>query len=260
MNRISTARWEEVKHLQNKCLCYSKEKGLYVSDIISAVKENVLFLPHGYKGFWNQEKTIQEENLKIKLETNFGYGIRTYMRAIVEKDGQRFLDFDLSKMNVLNNCSITTLNVEPYDWEKLFNKIVFISKGFDPQNCFSSAINYIEKIDSVLDEQEIFVKSTFFSEETFKWEGEYLVALFVAGIIKDVIKGCQLANITDEYFIGKCSQLFRKFLCKIQEIDIDLHDRRTAQLADTLFLIHEFMVQNKTGLDFLEFFISRTKE
>ena len=260
MNRISTARWEEVKHLQNKCLCYSMDKGLYVSDVIFAVEKDVLFLPHGYKGFWNQEKTIQEENLKIKLETNFGYGIRTYMKAIVEKNGQRFLDFDLSKMNVLNNCSITTLNVEPYDWEKLFNKIVFISKGFDPQNCFSSAINYIEKIDSVLDKKEIFVKSTFFSEETFKWEGEYLVTLFVANIIKDVIKGHQLANITDEYFIGKCSQLFRKFLCKIQEIDIDLHDRRTAQLAETLFLIHEFMVQNKTGLDFLEFFISRTKE
>lgn len=247
--------WEESEY--NSCLCYSDAKGLYMSTIIFAPKEDVLFHPHGHKGFWNKQVQIQQENLTIRIETNFGYGSRTYMRAIVERDGQRLLDFDPSKMFILNNCSIQTLNVEPYDWDNLFYKIISVLKGSSNSRNTSCAMSYVEGICNLLDKKEIQIKGTL-NRETTNWNGEYLVILFAAIKIRDLIKGYNMANITDKLFSEKCCQLYNKFLQKIQEIEINLSDRRTAQLEETLFLIHEFMKKNEKGLEFFKLFISKS--
>lgn len=258
MNRANTAIWEDIKSEHTTCLCFSKSKGLYVSQIYFAPEEDVLFLPHGYKGFWEKEVQIPKDNLSIKIRTNFGYSSMTYMQAIVERNGKRLLDFDKSKFFVLNNCSIMTLDVEHYAWEKLFEKIISISKEFDPTLFSTSFLSYVEEIDNLLYKKEIFVRGSFIKEKTAKWEGEYMVTLFATKKIMDLIKGCQLAGITDGYFIDKTKKLCHKWLQKIQNINIDLRDNRTSQLSDCLFVIHEFMVQNDKGLEFLEYFISET--
>lgn len=259
MDRANTAIWEDIKSEHTTCLCYSESKGLYVSKIYFASKEEVLFLPHGYKGFWEKEVQIPKNNLSIKIKTNFGYGSMTYMKAIVERDGKRLLDFDKSKFFVLNNNSVMTLDVEHYAWEKLFEKIISISKGFDPTLCSTSSISYVEGIDNILNKKEILIKGSSIEEKTVKWDGEYIVTLFAAQKIKDLIKGCQLANITDEYFIDKTNKLCHKWLQKIQSISIDLRDNRTSQLSDCLFTIHDFMIRNGKGLEFVGYFIPKTE-
>lgn len=150
MDRVNTAIWENNKFEHNHCLCYSEAKGLYVARVPLAPKEDVLFLSHNHNGFWKKQVSLIKENLTIQVETNFGYGIRTYMRAIIERNGQRLLDFDKSQMYILNHCSITTLSVKPYEWEELFNKIISISKGFSPDQCTSSALSYVEEINNIL--------------------------------------------------------------------------------------------------------------
>ena len=180
----------------------------------------------------------------------------SYMKAIIERDGERLLDFDKSKFFVLNNCSVMTLDVEHYAWEELFEKIISISKEFDSTLCSTSSISYIEEIDNILYKKEILVKDSFIKEKNVKWNGEYLVTLFAAKKIKDLIKGCQLANITDEYFIDKTNKLCHRWLQRIQNINIDLQDNRTVLLSDCLFAIHEFMIQNDKGLDFLGYFVN----
>lgn len=89
MGRTNTAIWEEIKSEHTICLCYSESKGLYVSSIYFAPEEDILFLPHGYKGFWEREVQIPKDNLSIKIKTNFGYGSMTYMKPLLngtEKD------------------------------------------------------------------------------------------------------------------------------------------------------------------------------
>lgn len=258
MDRVNTADWEDAKFEYSHCLCYSEAKGLYVKRISLASKDEVLFLPHVHKGFWKKQVLLAKENLTIQIETNFGYGSRTYMRAIIERNGQRLLDFDKSKMYILNNCSVMTLDVKPYEWEELFNKIISISKGFTPGQCTSSALSYVEEIDNILNKKEILIKATFDKEKSTIWNDEYLVTLFAANKIRDFIKGYNIANITDEYFLDKCIQLYKNFLQKIQKIEINLSDSRSIQLAETLFMIHEFMAKNEKGLDFFEYFISKS--
>lgn len=99
------------------------------------------------------------------------------MRAIIERNGQRLLDFDKSKMYILNHCRVTTLSVKPYEWEELFNKIISISKGFNPDQCTSSALSYVEEINNIL-KKEILIKATFDKGNATIWNNEYLVTLF----------------------------------------------------------------------------------
>ena len=162
MGRTNTAIWEDIKSEHTTCLCYSEPKGLCVSSIYFAPEEEILFRPHGYKGFWEKEVQIPKDNFSIKIKTNFGYGSVTYMKAIVERDGKRLLDFDKSKIFVLNNSSVMTLDVEHYAWEKLFGKIISISKEFAPTQCSTSSISYVEEIENILYKNEIF---NFFSCE-----------------------------------------------------------------------------------------------
>lgn len=258
MDRPNTAIWENIKSEHTTCLCYSESKGLYVSPIYLASEEKILFLPHGYKGFWEKEVQIPKDNLSIKIKTNFGYSSMTYMKAIVERDGKRLLDFDKSKFFILNNCSVMTLDVEHYAWEKLFGKIISISKGFDSTVCSTSFLSYVEEINNILYNKEILIRGSFIKEKTIKWNGDYMITLFAAKKIIDLIMGCQLADITDEYFIDKIKKLCYIWIQKIQSINIDLHDSRTSQLSNCLFTIHEFMIHNNKGLEFLEYFISRT--
>ncbi|MBR0037360.1 MAG: hypothetical protein IJP70_06945 [Bacteroidales bacterium] len=254
MDRSNTSAWQEIQFSHTTCLCHSEAMGLYVTKISIAPKEDVLFLPHGYKGFWKKEVQLTKENLTIRIETNFGYGVRTYMRAIVERNGQRLLDFDQNKMYILNNCSVKTIDVPPYDWERLFNKIISISKRFDS----SAAISYVDEIINLIDNKEIYIKDSFNKEEPIKWNEDYIITLFAANKIRDLINGYNTTIIIDELFSEKCTQLFHKFIRKIQEIDIDLSDKRTIQLADTLYMIHRFMVKKERNLDFFELFLSKS--
>lgn len=257
MSKANPTIWKDIKSERTNCLCYSESKGLYVSKIYFAPKEEVLFLPHGYMGYWKKKVQIPKDNLSIKIETNFGYGTLAYMRAIIERDGQRLLDFDKSKMYILNNCSVMTLDVEPCEWEELFNKIISISKRFAPNQCSSAAIFYVEEIDNILNKTEISIKATFDKEKFAIWTDDYLVTLFASSKIKDLLKGCQLANITDEYFIDKTSKLCHKWLQKIQNSNIDLYDQRTSEISECLFAVHEFMVQHEKGLEFLGYFYQK---
>lgn len=250
---------EGIRYSHDICLCYSETRGLYVSGIFQAPKDEVLFLPHGNKGFWKKQVVLDKIDMMIRLETNFGYGNRTYMRAIIERAGKRLLDFDQSKMYVLNNCSIMTVDVEPHDWEKLFQKIISILNEFNPNKCPSSAISYIEELNGLLNKKEILIKGSFINDCPTKWRGEYIVLLFVAQKIRDLIKGYNAAKVIDGVFANKCLQLYNNFLQKIKVIDIDLFDKRTSQFAEALFMIHEVMIKNELGCNFLSHFISKSK-
>ena len=87
------------------------------------------------KVFEEREVQIPKDNLSIKIKTNFGYGSMTYMKAIVERDGKRLLDFDKSKFFVLNNSSVMTLDVEHYAWGKNYSRKLFLyKKDLTPPN------------------------------------------------------------------------------------------------------------------------------
>lgn len=257
MRKTDTLTWETIKDQHTTCLCYSEKKGMYITDMYIVPNEELLFSPHGYKGFWSQEKTIQKGNLKIRIETNFGYGNSSYMRALVEKEGKPLLDFDKSQIYILNNCSVMTHDVMPYEWKELFNKIILASRNYNMELCTTSAISYVEEISNILDKKEIPIKGCLFSEKWTNWSNDFHILLHALDKSKDLIKGCNVAKIGDKYFLDKVLDLCCKLLRKIKEIKIDDFNRlREHRLSESLFAIHEFMESNDRGFDFFSFFVT----
>lgn len=257
MNKTNTSTWERIKDEHTTCLCYSERKGLYITEMDIASDEDVLFTPHGHEGYWEQERTIKKENLKIKISTNFGYGNSSYMRAWVEKDGEPLLDFDKSKIYILRNCSVITQDVMPYAWEKLFNKIILASRNHNVEECTTSAISYVEEISNLLDEKEFLIKSSLVRDAfTEKYNG-IDVLIHVMNKTKDLIAGCKAADIIDEYFLDMIIDLCCNLLLKIQKRKVcELSDLKKRKLSDALFSIHEFMIDNGLGFDFFKFFVN----
>lgn len=256
MNRISTAKWEEVKHLQNKCLCYSMDKGLYVSDVIFAVEKDVLFLPHGYKGVWNQVKTIQEENLKIKLETKFGCGNASFLRATVNFCEKHILDFDISKLYVYH-CSITTLDVPVYRWDLLFEKIINAYKATSFENFTTSAIVYIDKLSEILDRNVISVKGHIDNEKETQYKGEYMISLYVGRKIQDLVEGLETAEVSDSTILKCTMNLCRKFIKKLKDMTCDHEMSTKSLLPEYLLSVHKFMCANKKGKEYLNIILDK---
>ena len=249
--RLNTAYWEENKWLLDCYLCYSESKGLYT--LRNTLSSDVIYQAHGYKGFHCD--TVEKNDIKIRFNSNFGYGSRAYLCATVEKNGQRVLDFDTSKLYILNDCSVATFNVKPYEWNTLFYKIVMASNNFNPELCSTQSIVYIERLREILNSDSVQIKESFTKEKEVVWEGDFIVTLLVSDKTKDLINGLKLAHITDKVTIEYTLKLCKELLAKFHVIDANIADSRTKRMSDTLFLIHEFMVENDCGLEFFSSFV-----
>ncbi len=249
--KIITQYWKKNKWSRDCCLCYSQSRGLYSSNYF--VSSDTIYQAHGYEGF--HYDIVEVNGLKIRFDSNFGYGKSSYLRATVEKDGQRLLDFDPSKIHVLNNCSVASFDVKSYEWSSLFDKIIAASNNFNPELCSTQSIAYIEKLIEILNFYKINIRGTLVDDKEVLWDGEFLVALFVSYKTTDLLNGLKLSHITDRNTIENTLKLCRELLAKLHIIDADIADSRTMKLSDTLFLIHEFMYENDCGLDFFGSFV-----
>jgi hypothetical protein len=258
LKKINTQYWEENKWHHDCSLYYSDSKGLYSSKNTFPLSTGIIYQSHGYKGYHHD--IIEVNGLKIKIDSNFGYDNRSYLRASVEMNGQRLLDFDTSKLFILHNCSIATFDVKPYEWNTLFDKIIVATNNFIPKFFSKQSIAYTEKLREILNSDSVKIKGTFMNEKEYVWNGDFIVTLLVADKITDLINGFRLSQVNDKITIEYTLKLCREFLAKLRIIDADITDSRTKRLSDTLFLIHEFMYENDCGLDFFSAFVGEKKK
>ena len=99
----NTQHWEEIKSQYTKCLCFSEAEGLCVKRVSDSESSELLYRPQGYVGFVNDKIVIPGQDIEIEIQSNFGYKSASYLRATFKKGGQFVLDFDLSKLSILNN-------------------------------------------------------------------------------------------------------------------------------------------------------------
>ena len=106
------------------CLCYDKEhdrlyKGYWF-------QKDVLFESYNDKGYrYNRPQFIvPNSDFKIKIESNFGYGNSSYLRASMSYKDVPFLNFE-NWIEYLNG-SFKYFEVEPQEenFEELFDRII----------------------------------------------------------------------------------------------------------------------------------------
>lgn len=256
--RKTTRFWKENKDQYTKCLCYSDKKGFY-TDIVPEESNPVelLYRPHGYTGYVINKIRIPDRDIEITILTNFGYGNASYHSAAVQFGNRRILDFEQSKLYVLNNCSVSTLNVPTYSWDILFEKIIKSCNNATVDNLTTSAIAYIDELSDMIEKDEISIKGNIDKEKTTRWDGTLLVTLFAGKKIQDLVKGLEASEVSDPTVSKYTMNLCRKYITKVKALAWDYEDPRTSQLSEYLLAVHNFMCANERGIEYLRMILDK---
>ena len=256
--RKTTLFWKENKNQYTKCLCYSAKYGLYTDTIPEGENpEEMLYRPQGYAGYVINKFEIPDRNIEVSILSNFGYGSASYLRAAMNFGTRRVLDFDISKLYILNKCSITTLDVPVYDWNLLFQKIINAYNTASIDYLSTSAIAYIDELSDMLDRNSISVKGYLDKEKSTQWDGAFLVTLHAGGKIQDLINGLEVAEVSDHTVLKYTMNLCRKYIMKVKTQTWDYEDSRTSQLSEFLLSVHKFMCANNGGIEYLSMILDK---
>ncbi len=257
-NSKNTQYWEENKPVYPLCLCYSQEKGLYTKRFTeNEDSDELLYRPQGYVGFVKDKLTIPEQDIEIEIQTNFGYRSASYHRATFKKGDRFILDFDLSKLCVLNNCSVKSFDVPLYDWDRLFSKLINAYRESSIDSYTTSSISYLEGINEILNKKKIDFRGDFEAKNSAEWEGDFLVGLFASKKIRDLIRGFEIADISDPVVLKHALNLCRNYIGKVKSLSLDFSDSRVSQISDTMMLIHKFMCENEGGTEYLSMILDK---
>ena len=256
--RKTTRYWKENKEHYTKCLCYSDKYGLYTDTIPEGSNPSeLLYRPQGYKGYVINKIEIPSRNVEITILTNFEYGSVSYHSAAVQFDNRRILDFELSKLYVLRNCSVSTLDVPLYSWDSLFEKIINAYNTASLENLSTSAIAYIDGLNDMLDKNEIVIKGNLEEKKSTQWKGDLLIVIFAGKKIRDLLRGFELAGTSDQIVVKHTLVLCTKYISKVKLLDLDFNDSRVSQISETMMLIHKFMCENKAGKEYLSMLLDK---
>jgi len=258
--RKTTQQWEQIKHRYTKCLCYSKERGLYTTSVREIENsQDFLYRPQGYVGYVDDKILIPGTNVEIVIMTNFGYMGASYHKASISIDNRRLLDFDLSKIYVLNRCSVITFDVPLYDWDGLFDKIIDAYKLSLTNDYTNSCIAYIDEISNILDKDEIFIRGNIDNQKTVRWEGNYILTLFAGQKIQDLLKGFEVAKVSDSVLIKHTMNLCRMYISAFKSLALDYEDSRVSQLSEALQAIHSYMCKNGASTEYLKLILDKVE-
>ena len=254
----TTLYWKENKNQYTRCLCYSDKCGLYTDTIPEGENpDELLYRPQGYAGYVINKIETPSRNIEITFLSNFGYGSASYLRAAVNLGNRRILDFDMSKLYVLNNISISTLDVPTYSWNLLFEKIIDAYNRASLNTLTTEAIAYIDELSDMLDKDEILVKGNIDKEKPTQWNGTFLISLHVGKKIQDLLKGLELAEVSDPTVLKYTMNLCRKYILNVKAQTLDYEDSRMSQLSDSLLSVHKFMCANKGGKEYLSMILGK---
>ena len=254
----TTQRWEEIKSQYTNCLCFSNEKGLYTKRISENESlAELLYRPQGYVGFVSDKLSIPGQNVEITIQSNFGYGNASYLRATVAVGNRYVLDFDISKLYILNKCSVTTLDVSLYDWDGLFKKIIDAYNLISIDNLTTSSIAYVEELSDMLDKDKILVIGYIDNVDNTCWEGQFLITSHVGRKIHDLLKGFEVAKVSDSILLKHTMNLCRKYISVFRSLALDYEDSRVEHLSQALLSIHKFMYENNAGIEYLSLLLDK---
>ena len=254
----TTQRWEEIKYQYTNCLCYSNEKGLYTKRLSeNESPAELLYRPQGYVGFISDKLTIPDKKIEIIIQSNFGYGNASYLRAIVTIGNQHILDFDLSKLYILNRCSIKTLDVPLYDWDGLFKKIIDAYNMISIDIFTTSSIAYVDELNDMLDKEEIQIRGNISEKKTTRWKGHFFITLYVGKKIQDLLKGFEDAEVSNSILLKHTMNLCRKYISLFNSLVLDYEDSRVEQFSKALLSIHKFMCENNAGIEYLNLLLGK---
>ena len=107
------------------CLCYTEEKGLFTKRLADGENEGVVLL-RSHNEEWKRtiKASIPGTDTIIQVCTKIGTCYNSFFYATI-RNGENFvLDFDESKLQILNGGGVERITAHIGDWNGLFQKII----------------------------------------------------------------------------------------------------------------------------------------
>lgn len=240
------------------CLCYTPEQGLFTKCLAEGEGiDIVLFRSHNEVWKRTLKATIPGTDIAIQIYSKIGPHYNSFFYATINTSEKVALDFDETKLHVLNGSGVEKITAPIGDWSGLFSKVIQIYHEFLSDQCPSSSLEYIEGIHRLIEKESISIHGQFNDERVRLWQGKYIILVYAAGKITNLLSRLPLSHITDELFHQNCFSLCQHFLKKLAELDIDLSDTRLFHLSNALWAIHNYMYDQQKGDEFLKYYLNK---
>ena len=235
---------------QNMCLCYTKEKGIFIGHRCKD-HQTMIFEPYDCKGYKIVPVVISDENIELSISSNFHYDRKSYLYADIKCNNRPWLDFSTEQLRVLWNCSVTRFSVASEDWLALFSKIVDAYKTYKKATYFTKAIRYVEELGQLFGEYPIRIKTAMHENKFMEWDGKSVCALYVTDKLHDLLNGLHVGCIEEEVLSDHILNVCRIFLRSLKRLNLSSSDPRTIRFASTLRCVCEFMAKHNAEMEFL---------
>lgn len=240
-----------------KCLCYTKDKNLFISDAIEFHKpEGCLFIAYNTIYERSYKFEIPNEDFTVVINTKFvGYKVQSWHYAQIYYKGKVVLNSEANTISILNKVKVDYFSVKPGDWTGLFNMII---RAWNSRNNISTDIlEYLNRIDTLLDLKPLLIKSTIQHEtKPSCWKEPFVLLLHASDILADYLCKFELANIRTKDVLNANIELCSKFIRKLHSnycyLDIKQGDSRVDRLSDNYLVIVKYLRKHTNGFSFLE--------
>lgn len=241
------------------CLCYTKETGLFIKHLDENEGQDIVVIrSHNEKWKKTLKATIPGTDTTIEIYSKIGPHFYSFFYASLRKGDRIMLDFDKTKLQVLNGSGIERITAPFGDWNRLFKKIIQLYNESLCDLCPASSIGYVDEIQCILEKKQISIYGEFDDEHTTLWKGEYEIMMYAADKIENLLNQLQLAHIVDETLHNHCFSLCQDYLDKFADLDIDLDDTRLFHFSNALLAIHNYLHWQKKGEVFLKYYLNKT--
>lgn len=240
-----------------KCLCYTKDKNLFISDVNEFHKpEGCLFIAYNTIYERSYKFEIPNEDFTVVINTKFGgYKVRSWHYAQIFYKGKVVLNPEANTISTLNKVKVDFFSVKPGNWQELFNMIIKVWNNRD--SLTTGILKYLSKIDCLLDLKPLLMRSTIQDDsKPACWKEPFVLLLHASDILSDYLCKFELANICTKDVLNANIELCSKFIRKLHSnycyLDIKHGDSRVDRLSDNYFVIVKYLRKHTKGFSFLE--------
>lgn len=246
-----------------KCLCYSKEKGLYINNMTDDTKPaDCLFVENDERERRTYVIDVPNEDFTIKIVTKLGpYRIMAWHFAQIEYKGKSILNFDAKTITILD-VKIDRFDVIPGNWNELFEQIIYAWSIKDCDQDAAATI-YLDKISKAIQVKSIYVKSTLQHPKQTKWWEPFILILHMGDIISDFVEKLGKSTSYSKAVIDKTIEICHEYLTVLNKIydslELDKNDSRVERLSKNTVTIIMFVINHRNGIDLLDAFFGKIK-
>ena len=241
-------------------LLYNPKEGLYYQTYLSTGSE-IKAHSHEAKGVSTQKFEIPEDNFSVVISTKFGYGRSSYIKALIQYNGNPLLHLDTEKLYALNDHSLLYFFVSPNDedkWKQLFDEIIYAYRFRNRYPTKQQIENYLSALDAITEKESVEIKSYWHSDKTIALRDRLAVFSLYSDNLKILLEQTAQYEWFDEEYKEQLRQLCRKFIDILftEFSDLKLNENpirttREGRLVKTFDCIHNYLQAKGDSTSFL---------